>query len=59
MKYEGEYLNGEKNGKGKEYYSSGLLLFEGEFKDNIKWNGILYDKNNNIINEINNGNGKT
>ena len=30
--FEGEYLNGEKNGKGKEYdYYSGKLLFEGEY----------------------------
>ena len=29
--YEGEYLNGEKNGKGKEYDHSGELVFEGEY----------------------------
>jgi len=29
--YEGEYLNGERNGKGKEYYNNGKLEFEGEF----------------------------
>ena len=28
--YEGEYLNGEKNGKGKKYIR-GRLIFEGEF----------------------------
>ena len=28
--YEGEYLNGQKNGKGKEYFN-GILVFEGEF----------------------------
>ena len=27
--YEGEYLNGERNGKGKEYYENGELWFEG------------------------------
>ena len=35
--YEGEYLNGKKNGKGKEYYENGELRFEGEY---IK--GMLY-----------------
>ena len=29
--FEGEYLNKEKNGKGKEYYDNGKLKFEGEY----------------------------
>ena len=29
--FEGEYLNGEANGKGKEYYDNGKLFFEGEY----------------------------
>ena len=29
--FEGEYLNGERNGKGKEYYHNGKLEFEGEY----------------------------
>ena len=29
--YIGEFLNGKKNGKGKEYYENGKLKFEGEF----------------------------
>ena len=29
--FEGEYLNGERNGKGKEYYDNGNLKFEGEY----------------------------
>ena len=37
--YEGEYLNGKKNGKGKVYNDDGELIFEGELKDGIKWNG--------------------
>ena len=46
--YEGEYLNGERNGKGKEYFiyfdhdSYSLiskLEFEGEYKNGKKWNG--------------------
>ena len=32
--FEGEYLNKEKNGRGKEYYDNGKLKFEGEY-----WNG--------------------
>ena len=30
LRFEGEYLNGERNGKGKEYYD-GRLEFEGEY----------------------------
>ena len=29
--FEGEYLNGERNGEGKEYYSNRKLEFEGEY----------------------------
>ena len=29
--FEGEYLNGERKGKGKEYYSNGELKCEGEY----------------------------
>ena len=32
--FEGEYLNGEENGKGKEYnYKNGILEFDGEYKN--------------------------
>ena len=36
LKYEGEYKNGEKNGKGKEYDEYGLLKFEGEYLNEEK-----------------------
>ena len=39
LKFEGEYLNGERNGKGKEYDTNGKLIFEGEFLNGKKWNG--------------------
>ena len=43
MKFEGEYLNGLRNGKGKEYdINSGKLTFEGEYFEGKKWNG--YEK---------------
>ena len=32
VEFEGEYLNGKRNGKGKEYsYWNGNLQFEGEY----------------------------
>ena len=39
MIYEGEYLNGERNGKGKEYDNDGNLKFEGEFIKRKRFNG--------------------
>ena len=56
--YEGHYLNGKWNGEGKEYGDQGQLIFEGEFKDNKKWNGKGYDISNNVIYELKNGNGQ-
>ena len=35
LEFEGEYLNGLKNGKGKEYYN-GNLEFEGEYLNGLK-----------------------
>jgi len=31
LKFEGEYLNGKRNGKGKEYDIEDNLIFEGEY----------------------------
>ena len=36
--FEGEYKNGERNGKGEEYDNDGFLIFKGEYK-NGKRNG--------------------
>ena len=38
LQYEGEFLNGQKHGKGKEYYLKNLI-FEGEYKHGKRWNG--------------------
>ena len=46
--FEGEFLNGSRNGKGKEYYPNGKLLFEGEFLNGKKWNIKEYDKYGNV-----------
>ena len=37
--FEGEYINGKRHGKGKEYYYDGKLKFEGEYLNGKKWNG--------------------
>ena len=55
---EGEYRNGERNGKGKEYSKFGVLKYEGEYLYDRKQNGKGYDENGNVIYEIINGNGK-
>ena len=36
--FEGEYCNGKRNGKGKEFNKMGYMIFEGEYRDN-KRNG--------------------
>ena len=36
LMFEGEYLNGKRNGKGKEYDFNGKLKFEGEFLNGTK-----------------------
>ena len=37
--YEGEFIDGKRNGKGKEYDDEGKVIFEGEFKNGEIWNG--------------------
>ena len=46
LEFEGEYLNGLINGKGKEYYNN-KLIFEGEYLNGEKWNGTIkiFDSN--------------
>ena len=58
--YEGEYLNGKRHGKGKEYYYNGRLKFEGEYLNGKKWNGKGYDryKKKKVKYEIKEGNCK-
>ena len=57
LKYEGEYLNGIKNGKGKEFNISGKLIFQGQYLNGKKWNGEGYDLNNEVVYIIKNGKG--
>ncbi len=42
LKFEGEYINEERNGKGKEYYDNQNLKFEGEYLNGkkMKWKRI-------------------
>ena len=53
-KYEGEYENNRRNGKGKRTFLNGYVQ-EGEFKNNEFWNGTLKDKDGNIISNYVNG----
>ena len=46
MIFKGEYKNGKRNGKGKEYSTDGDLIFEGEYK-NGKRNGKGQEKEKN------------
>jgi len=56
--FEGEYLNGERNGKGREYYCfNKILRFEGEYLNGKKWNGKGNDNFNKFAYELKNGKG--
>ena len=55
--FEGEYLNGKRNGKGKEY-DDGYLIFDGEYLNGNKLSGKLYDIEANILLELRDGKGK-
>ena len=56
--FEGEFLNGKKNGKGKEYYYNGMLKFEGEYLNGKKVKGKGYDMKGNLILKLNNKEGE-
>ena len=63
--FEGEYLNGKRNGKGKEYNYKGALIFEGEYLNGKKnGKGKEYDYDSKLkfegeyLNEERNGKGK-
>ena len=58
LQYEAQYSNGKRNGKGKKYDHNGKLIFEGEYKNDKKWNGKGYDASKNIVYELIKGNGK-
>ena len=47
LKFEGEYLNGKKNGKGKEYWN-GKLIFRGEYLNGEKIKKKKFDSCINI-----------
>ena len=39
LEFEGEYLNGKRNGKRKEYDEEGKLIFEGEYSNGERGKG--------------------
>ena len=45
--YEGKFINGKRNGKGKTFRQN-ELEFEGEFLNGQEWNGKKYDENGNM-----------
>jgi len=47
--FEGEYMNGKKNGKGKEYDENGFLKFEGEYSNGKKISGKGFNQKGDII----------
>ena len=47
--FEGEYKNGKRNGKGKEFYENQQIKFEGEYINGKKNYGFLYDDKGNTL----------
>ena len=60
LKYEGEYLNRFRHGKGKEYNDKGEIIFEGEYFRGERWTGKgnEYNKDGKIMFEGEYLNGK-
>ena len=58
LTFEGEYKNGKRTGKGKEYYTNGELKFEGEYLKGKKIKGIGYDNEGNITFKLKDGKGE-
>ena len=51
--FEGEYVNGKRNGKGKEYGNYGKIKFEGEYLNGNRLIGIEYEKDGKNFKKIN------
>ena len=51
-------MDGERNGKGKEYDYNNKLRFEGEYLNNKRWNGKGYNKYGQLVFELKNGCGQ-
>ena len=52
--YKGSWRDGERHGLGTLTWSNGNK-YVGEYKDDNRWNGTIYDKNENIIGTVVNG----
>ena len=50
--FEGEYLNGKREGKGKKNNEFSKTIFEGDYRSGKKWNGKGFDSEGNIIYEL-------
>ncbi len=57
MIFNGEYINGKRNGRGNEYNNK-KLIFEGEYLNGFRWNGTGYNNNGEIDFIIKNGCGR-
>ena len=55
--FEGEYIDGDRNGKGKEYYENSSIKFEGIYLKGKKWNGIGYNLKGKEVYRIRDGKG--
>ena len=50
--FEGEYLNGKRNGKGKEFFNNGKIMYEGEYFNGERKKGKEYYNYGKTIDEV-------
>ena len=55
--FEREFLNGERIGKGKEYYNDGTISFEGDYLNGKRLAGKGIDYKSNLFHEFRNKDG--
>ena len=53
-----EYINDKRNGKGKEYYENGKIMFKNKYLHGNKWGWKGYNNEGVYEYELNKGNGK-
>jgi len=50
LRFEGEYLNGKRHGRGQEYDFDGKLIFKGEYLNGKRIHSFYLNIKNNYLN---------
>ena len=52
LEFEGEYLDGKRNGIGKEYNEDNQLIYYGEYLNGERWNGVVREDSDKLIGDL-------